>query len=152
MKCPKCEHDQENTIVCESCGIYFIKYLSLVKNKNNNVKNELEKRIMHYLSCDKSDYKLIYKNNNEALLDCSTRNSGALMSALMVIFIPAGIIYVINQFWRKKLRIVLDDQNKVTEIGESIVVSEARKRGHDIIGYSLLCAIATVIFLYIYIR
>lgn len=34
MKCPKCSHEQENKIECESCGIIFQKYIKLVFKKN----------------------------------------------------------------------------------------------------------------------
>ncbi len=33
MQCPKCGHKQENTVECESCGIFFEKYNQIQKRK-----------------------------------------------------------------------------------------------------------------------
>ena len=42
MKCPKCEHTQENTIECESCGILFDRYFNII------VKKKLDEAIRLY--------------------------------------------------------------------------------------------------------
>lgn len=44
MNCPKCGHQQDNTEVCESCGIYFEKFRQLQERKAQMRLDKQEKR------------------------------------------------------------------------------------------------------------
>jgi serine protease Do len=37
MECPKCQHEQEGTVECESCGIFFEKYRLITERKTQQV-------------------------------------------------------------------------------------------------------------------
>lgn len=69
MLCPKCNHEQAGTEVCESCGIYFEKYRSAQLRKDE-----------------------LTNSRNDAAISRQGNSSGArIIPALIVVVAAAGI-------------------------------------------------------------
>jgi len=43
MRCPKCEHEQKNSVECEACGLIFAKYRQVQERKKEEIAQQAEK-------------------------------------------------------------------------------------------------------------